>query len=621
MRPLRRSATTGPRASRLGARAVRRVAAVAAVAAMAAAGLAGCATPAPPAPTAAAPAPALPTLRVIAFNDFHGHLEPGTLALPWPDPARPDGPPLRLATGGADALAGTVAALRAGAAHSVVVSSGDLIGATPLASALFRHESTIDVMNRLGLDIAALGNHEFDAGRDELMRVLGGGCATLPDDALHVSCALGRHEGARFASVAANVVQQADGRPLVAPSVVRDAGGVRVGFIGAVTRTTPAIVMPSGVAGLRFGDEAEAINREARRLRAQGIEALVAVIHEGGDTGVAGRIPDWNDPACPEARGPVFDIVRRLDPAIDIVFSAHTHQGYGCVVDGRPVLQATAFGRGVSVADLVLDPASGDVVRGRSAHRNLPVFNAASDPALRAAIVAAEPAPWADALRAARPDGVIAARVAEYAALAAPRAGRVVGRIGGSFERAARTDASAGRLVADSQWQATRAPERGGARFALMNPGGVRTDLPCRGTPPCPVTFGELFTMQPFGNSLVVMTLTGAEIAQLLEGQARPGRPAPLFLIPSSSLTYRWVAGAPPGQRVQDLRLDGRPLDPAADVRFTVNSYLAEGGDGFALLKRGRDRLGGPQDLDAMVEYLRATTPAPDPAPRITWAE
>ena len=576
--------------------------------------LVGCATP-----------PAEPvTLRLIAFNDFHGNLESTGLTLPWPDPAQRD-KAIRLAAGGAAPLAGTIQALRAGAKHSIVISSGDLIGGTPLVSALFLHESTVDVMNRIGVDIAIPGNHEFDAGKDELLRVMGGGCRANTPEALNISCPLAeqgdRHTGAKFPHFAANVLM-ADGKTLFPPSIVRSVGGVRVGFIGAVTKITPTIVVPSGVAGLRFTDEADAINAEAARLKALGIQALVAVIHEGGDTGTPGLPLEWNDAACPKPRGAIFDIARRMTQDVDVIFSAHTHQGYRCVVDGRPIMQATALGRGVSVADLVIDARTGEIDRSRTTHRNLPVFNERSDAALREAIIAAEPEPYASVLRNARPDGAIAARVAIYSALAAPRAQKTVGRIGGAFERTARTDGSAGRLIADAQWLATRAPDRGGAAFALMNPGGVRADLRCANNAPapCTITYGEAFTMQPFGNALTVLTLSGAQVRQLLEDQQRPGRTAPVFLIPSASLSYRWMARAEHGQRVQDLRVAGLPLDPAADYRFTVNSFLADGGDGVVMLTQGRNKLGGELDLDALVALLK-TGPSPDPVPRITLVE
>ncbi len=567
--------------------------------------LAGCAT---------SPAPKEPvTLRVVAFNDLHGHLQTAALNLPHPNPANA-AQPLRVNVGGTAELAGLVKELRKGAPHSVVVSSGDAIGGTPLISALFFHEATIDVMNRLGVDVATVGNHEFDAGATELQRVLAGGCREAKPGDTAISCALGRHEGAKFPTVVANVLK-ADGTPLMARSIVKTYGGIKVGFIGAVTRGTPTIVVPSGVAGLRFTDEADAINAEAARLQAQGVQAIVATIHEGGFNDAAQM--EWNANTCPGRRGEIFEIEKRLVPAVDVVLSAHTHQGYSCNVNGRPVMQALSFGRGVSVLDLVLDPATGDVDRTKSVFRNLPVFNARTNAAHRELIIGQEPPALATALRAAQPDADVAARVAQYTEKARPLAERVVGRIGGSFDTAVnRGSSSAGRLIADAQHAATMAAERGGARFALMNPGGVRAPLPCRGTPPCEVTFGDVFTMQPFGNSLVVMTLTGAEIKQMLEDQQRAGRANPSFLLPSKSLSYRWIAKAPYGQRVQDLRIDGQPVDPNAAIRFTVNSFMADGGDGLSLLRQGRERLGGELDLDALVAFLK-TTPSPSAEDRI----
>ena len=568
------------------------------------------------------------TLRLIGINDLHGNLEATGLSLPWPDPANRE-KPIRLDAGGAAYLAGTVQALRAGTKNSLVLSSGDMIGGTPLISALFLHESTIDVANMIGVDIAIPGNHEFDAGQEELLRVLKPGCRTMPADAVFVSCPSGPHPGAKFPLFVANVLK-ADGSTLFPASVVRTVDGVRVGFIGAVTKITPSIVVPSGVAGLSFIDEAQAINAEAARLTALGVRALVAVIHEGGQTGTPGLPLEWNDVGCPNPRGAIFEITRQLSQAIDIVYSAHTHQGYRCLIgegaDARPVMQATALGRGVSVADLVIDANTGEIDRARTTHRNLPVFNSSSNPALRAAIINSEAEPWASVLRNAQPVAAVAQRVAAYAAAAAPRANRPVGRIGGNFDRNAKTDASAGRLIADAQWQATRQPERGAAQFALMNPGGVRSDLRCAGTPPCAISYGQAFTMQPFGNNLVVMTLTGAEVKQVLEDQQREGRESPSFLIPSSTLTYRWVAAAPYGQRVQDLRVSGQPVDAARDYRLTVNNFMADGGDAHVGFRAGRNRLGGALDIEALADFLAASNPmgpgvTPDPTPRITLVE
>jgi 5'-nucleotidase len=554
-------------------------------------------------------------VRLIAFNDLHGHLESSNLSVAVADPAQ-SGANLRVTVGGADAMAGLVRSLRAGAPHSIVVSSGDLIGATPLVSALFRHESTVEVANLIGVSVATAGNHEFDAGTPELLRILRGGCAEARADDPVRSCALGPYRGARFPMVSANV-RTANGT-LLPPSWVMQAGPVKVGVIGAVTKSTPQLVVPSGVQGLQFTDEAQAINEAAAALQAQGVQALVVTLHEGAEIGTPGKPVDWNDTTCPGLRGEAVDIIKRITPAVDLILTAHTHQGYNCVVDGRPVMQAVAYGRGLSVADLHINPRTGDVDRSKTLARNLPVMNARTDPAHRARLVAAEPPAFSTALKAAQPDAEVAALVQRYAQAAAPQAQRVVGRMARTLDRRGSGDSPAGRLVAQAQWEATRSPANGGAHFALMNPGGVRTDLVCRGTPPCEITYGDLFSMQPFGNSLVVMSLTGAEVRELLEQQQRGGPNAPL-MSPSEGLTYRWSRLAPVGQRAQDIRIQGQPLNETTTYRVTVNSFMAEGGDGYTVLQRGRQRLGGAQDLDAMLEHLRkGVSDAGPPRIRVT---
>ena len=554
--------------------------------------------------SAAAPA-ATVALRLIGINDFHGNLESTglSLALPDPDDATKT---VRVPTGGAAALAGLVNALRNGAPHSLVLSAGDLVGASPLASSLFRHESTVEIMNRIGLDANAVGNHEFDAGIAELKRLRDGGCADNTPASPATSCALGAYEGAKFPLLAANVIDARSGRPVLAPYVVKRVAGVRVGVIGAVTRSTPFIVVPSGVAGLRFTDEAEAVNRSARELRAQGVHAIVAVFHEGGEVGTAQQRSDWNDERCPGARGRIFEIARQLTRDVDVIFSGHTHQGYRCVVDGRVIIQGTSYGRGVSVVDVAIDSRTQRIDAARTRSINLPVLNERTDATLRDRLVAATPAPYAQALRSAQPDEAVAARVALYTAAAAPKAQQAVGRIGERFARNGHgeIDSAAGRLVADAQLAATQDDARGGAQIAFMNPGGIRTDLECAGAPPCSVTFGQLFTMQPFGNSLVVMTLTGAQLKALLEQQLKRSN-EPTFLQPSTGFGYTWRDDAPTGEHVSDMRLNGTPIDAQQRLRVTVNSFLAEGGDGFSTLRQGTDTRGGPQDLDAMLDYFK----------------
>jgi 5'-nucleotidase len=561
------------------------------------------------------PAHAAPTvaLRFIGINDFHGNLEPASLSLNLPDPQ--GGKPVRVAVGGAAALAGMVKSLRAGAPHSLMVSGGDLIGAAPLVSTLFRHESTIEVMNAIGLDAGTVGNHEFDAGITELKRVAAGGCAaTLPEEAV-TSCGLERYTGAKFPMLGSNVLD-ARGEPALPAYTVKRIAGIRVGIIGAVTRTTPTIVVPSGVAGLDFIDEADGVNRAAMRLRKQGVRTIVALFHEGGELGTPQKRGDWNDATCPDRSGPIFEIAARLVPEISVIFSAHTHQGYRCLVDGRTIVSGTSYGRGISVVDVQIDRKTRRIMPAATRSYNLAVVNDATEPALRERLAAEAPAPYAEVLRTTRSDPAIAAMVARYSAVVAPKAQRPVGTIGARFGRGGEVDSTAGRLIADSQLAATRAPANGGAQIAFMNPGGIRSDLECAGTPPCTVTFGQAFTMQPFGNSLVVMTLTGAQIKALLESQQKAGG-EPTVLQPSEGFAYTWNAAATAGDHVRDMQLNGEPIVPTAVYRVTVNSFLAEGGDGFITLQRGTARTGGGQDVDALITYLK-TERVPSPAPRVS---
>jgi 5'-nucleotidase len=554
---------------------------------------------------AAATAGASPlTLRIIAINDFHGHLEPGDNAIAVPHPADPTrSVPLR--SGGAAFVASRVRALRAEVTHSVFVSSGDLIGASPLVSALFRDEPTIEAMNLIGLQLNAVGNHEFDQGVDELRRVAGGGCATTPRGEL-ATCAHpdGRYDGARFPLLAANVVDSS-GKTLLAPSWTVAVDGIRVAFIGAVTRVTPSIVRPAGVRGWRFTAEAAAINREAARLRAAGVAAIVALVHEGGEAqgGLNG---------CDNPQGAIFDIARALDATIDVVLSAHTHRAYNCRIDGRVVIQGASFGRLLSVVDLPLDRESGRVLRAQVRATNVTVPNGLdtqADPVLTAAYPALEP------------DRAVLALVDHYRERAAPLARKPVGRIAATFDRRASEggDHALGRLIADAQLAATR---DNGARIALTNPGGIRGDLIPHGDDGA-VSFGDIFTVQPFGNALVTLTLTGAQLRSLLEMQWNRRSERARFLQPSRGFSYAWSEQRPWGQRIDpgSMRIDGELIDPDRDYRVTVNSFLAMGGDGFITLREGREPIGGPLDVDALADFLRAqsgTRPlAPDSRARI----
>ena len=509
-------------------------------------------------------------VQLLGLNDFHGHLEsttPGTIA---PDPASP-----RVPAGGAEYLATHVRAKAAENRNTLVVSAGDLIGASPLLSALFHDEPTIEAMNRIGLDLNSVGNHEFDEGGAELLRMQRGGCH--PVDGCLDGTGFG---GARFRFLAANVVRADSGKTLFPPYAIRKFDGIKVGFIGMTLEGTPDIVSPSGVAGLDFLDEAETANRYARELRRKhGVRAIVVLLHEGGVQSATGGIN-----SCDGISGPVVDIVERTTKAVDLFMTGHTHAAYNCVIDGRPVTSASSFGRLLTDIDLKLDRHSKDVVE-----------VAANNMIVTQNVFKADD---------------ITQLVDRYSAIAAPLRDRVIGRVSADITRTADDSGenAAGNLIADAQLAATSAAGTGAAVAAFMNPGGVRADLAAGD-----VTFGEAFTVQPFGNSLVTLTLTGAQLLEVLK-QQWCSQDAARVLLPSAGVHYTYSASAAAalvGQPcagaanpVTGLTIGGVAVDPAATYRVTVNSFLADGGDKFTVLREGTDRLGGAVDTDALEAYL-----------------
>jgi len=514
-------------------------------------------------------------VQILAVNDFHGNLEP------------PSGSSGRIGTinaGGAEYLATHINNLRATNPNTVVVSAGDMIGASPLLSALFHDEPTIEAFNQIGLDFNAVGNHEFDEGIYELIRMQEGGCHPVD------GCLDGDgFAGASFRYLAANVTWKKNGKPVFPAYKIRAFKGVQIAFIGMTLEGTPTIVTPSGISMLDFHDEADTVNALVPELKKKGIEAIVVLIHEGG-------FPSGGYNECPGISGPIVDIVNRLDDEVDLVVSGHTHQAYNCVIDGIPVTSAASFGRVVTDIDLTLDRSTGDVVSA-SVNNNIVTRDVAKD-------------------------GFITALIAKYKAIADPLANRVIGSITTDITRTnnAAGESALGDVIADAQLAATADPSLGGAVIAFMNPGGIRADLTfpssSAGEGDGNVTYGESFTVQPFGNSLVTMTLTGNQIDTLLETQWVVNR----VLQVSSGFTYQWSASAPVGSRVDiaSIMLNGVQIDPAGSYRVTVNSFLADGGDGFAVLVQGTNRLGGEVDVDALEKYFVANSPiAPGPQNRI----
>ena len=520
-------------------------------------------------------------LRVLAINDFHGNLRPP------PGGIRIDDPEDRtrkvmVAAGGAEYLATLVKQLREGHRNTIFVAAGDLIGASPFLSAMFHDEPSIESLSMMGLAISSVGNHEFDEGKTELLRMQNGGCH--PVDGCQ-----GPHPftGAKFRYLAASTIETSTGKSVLPPYEIREFDGIPIAFIGLTLKETAGIVSPAGIAGLEFRDEAETVNALVPQLKARGVEAIVVLIHQGGEP--AG---DYNE--CPAITGPIVEIVKRFDRAVDVVVSGHTHQAYVCDIDGRLVTSGDKYGTLVTAIDLKLDPATRDIVGAKAENVIVANSSLARDPEQTALIDA-------------------------YDRLSAPIANRPAGSVTQTLSRVPNDagESALGGIIADAQLAATRDTKDGGAVIALTNPGGVRTDIAPKENGA--ITFGDVFASQPFRNRLVTMTLTGSQLKDLLEQQwLDPKRPRILQV--SNGFSYTWDASKPFGQRVisEKMTLNGRPIEPGSDYRVTLNDYLAVGGDGFTVAKQGTAPRYGGYDADALFAFFRANGPiGPLPPTRI----
>ncbi len=516
--------------------------------------LAGC--------SAFAPRPSGPVpVKVLAINDFHGNLLPPQGGIRIRDP-QDAGKTVNVPAGGAAHLATAVKAARAKNPDHVFVAAGDLVGATPLLSALFRDEPTIEAMNLIGLEASAVGNHEFDKGAAELLRLQRGGCAS---DGCKGPAPFA---GARFDYLAASTVVTQTGKTLLPAYRVKRFQGIPVAFIGLTLKDTPKIVVPTGVAGLEFRDEAQTVNALVPELRAQGIEAIVVLIHEGGfPTG------DYNE--CPGISGPIVDIVKKLDKAVDLVISGHTHRAYNCRIDGRLVTSGDKYGSMLTDIRLTLERRSGDV-RAAQARNVLVRHDQFGKDAEQTALLE------------------------RYLERARAITERVVARLETEIRVDVNDPAGAspmGQLIADAQLEATR-PQ--GAEIAFMNSCGIRAGLPLGADRA--IRYEHLFAAQPFGNQLITLSLSGAELQQLLQRQFRDRRRCNQLQV-AHTLRYRWNGRYGAEARVSEVTVAGQPLQPQRDYRVTVNNFIAVGGDGFEEFRRGRAPLSGPSDVQALETY------------------
>ena len=537
-------------------------------------------------------------VQILAINDFHGNLEPPNLTVPAADAPVP--------AGGAAYLASALKAVRT--PNSVTVAAGDLIGATPISSALFLDEPTIKALSLAGLELASVGNHEFDKGAAELKRMQDGGCEKYTR---RQPCAVEQFQGAGFRYLAANVVGQ-NGQTLFPGTAIKEVGGVRIGFIGMTLKETSTLVSPSGVAGLKFVDEAMTANALVPSLRAAGADAIVLLIHQGAS--IQGR---YDDPSCPGLAGDILPILAKLVPAIQLVVSGHTHNAYICRVPmpggGTRLLTSSGkYGSLVTDIRLTFDRPGGDLTGEKGEF-----VIVQGEPIATAKVTA----PLVPSHRIFPADPEVAALVARYKQAASGAANRPVGKLSAAvMKRVAELgfESPAAELIADGQLFLARDPARGDADFALMNDGGARTDLlpEADGT----VRFGQIFAMQPFANNVVTKSYTGAELKSLLEqifdsGTNTAARPN--FLLPSANFRFSFDRSRPAGQRIVAMTLDGKPIDPTKTYRVSVNNFLASGGDNFTIFANGRDPIDAGLDLDVTEAYL-ATNPQVPASGRIT---
>lgn len=530
-------------------------------------------------------------VQILSFNDFHGHLEPpagnDARMRTTEDPSQQD-------LGGSEYLSTTLSMLRQKARYSITASAGDLIGGSPLLSGMFHDEPTIESMEALKLDVSSVGNHEFDEGLTELLRMQYGGChpeegCYFPDDA---------YDGASFPWLAANVSYSRSEKSILPQTWVKRIAGVDIGFIGMTLSGTPSLVSQGGIQGLRFEDEVKAANRAVKDLGRKKVRAIVLLIHEGGlQTGF------YN--GCDGISGPIAELAQKLPAEIDLIISGHTHGAYVCKLPDprgrlRQVTSASAFGRAVTETWLTLDPLTRDVIRARTTSRNVMVRRSVDrDPAQTAVIDKWMPL---------------------YQDKAYEEIGFITADITGSAGRD--TPSSLANLVADSMLAVTaQAPHY--AEIAFINQGGIRANLtwlPASGDQKAGrLSYADLYKVLPFGNTIVTVTLTGEEIRQALEQQYDPSRSRPqLILGVSSGFSFDYNSKAEQGSRIQNVMLHGAPLDSARTYQVTLGDYLAAGGDSWTAFKGGRDPVGAGIDLNALKQYIRDNSPlSPPPVDRI----
>ncbi|WP_060906812.1 bifunctional metallophosphatase/5'-nucleotidase [Streptomyces scabiei] len=535
-------------------------------------------------------------VQLLSFNDLHGNLEPPAGSSGRVTELHEDGTTTTINAGGVEYLATHLRdARKANSKFSITAAAGDMVGASPLISGLFHDEPTIEALNGLDLDVTSVGNHEFDEGAKELRRLQKGGCHKV--DGCYVDGK--KFKGADFPYLAANVIEEKTGKPLLKPYWVWKKNGVKIGFIGVTLEDTPGVVSAEGVKGLKFKDEVETINKYAKELESQGVKSVVALIHEGGLPASQSYNYDCDSPGAGDGiSGPIVDIAKNITPKVDALVTGHTHAAYACTINdpaGKPrmVTSAASFGRLYTDTTLTYDRVTGDIAR--------TAVKSANHVVTRTVPKAAD----------------MTALISRWNTLAAPIGNRTIGYISADVPNVG-TETPMGDLIADAQyWYGkTLDPE---VDLALMNPGGVRAPLTyaAKGTEgDGVVTYAEGFTVQPFSNTVNLQDFKGSQIIQVLKEQVSGSNTAaPKVLLPSSGLTYTLDLTKTGADRVVvgTIKLNGAAIDPNATYRVATNSFLAGGGDGYPTLGQGTNDLVGADDLSALEQYLLANSSASSP--------
>ncbi|MEU0070675.1 bifunctional metallophosphatase/5'-nucleotidase [Streptomyces sp. NPDC006332] len=533
-------------------------------------------------------------VQLLSFNDLHGNLEPPSGSSGRVTELQADGTTKTIDAGGVEYLATHLREARKGNPYSVTAAGGDMVGASPLISGLFHDEPTIEALNKLDLDVTSVGNHEFDEGAKELKRLQNGGCH--PTAGCYTDK---RFKGADFPYLAANVLDEKTGKPILKPYWVWKKKGVKVGFIGVTLEDTPGVVSAEGVKGLKFKDEVETINKYAKVLQKQGVKSIVALIHEGGLPASSSYNYDCDAGGAGDGiSGPIVDIAKNITPSVDALVTGHTHAAYVCTIPdpaGKPrmVTSAASFGRLYTDTTLTYDRWTGDIAR--------TAVKSANHVVTRTVPKATD----------------MTSLISKWNTLAAPIGNRAIGHISADVPSTG-TESPMGDLIADAQLWYGRELDAG-TDLALMNPGGVRAGLTyaAKGSEgDGVVTYAEGFTVQPFSNTVNLQDFTGAQLIQVLKEQVSGvNAAAPKILQPSANLTYTLDLTKTGADRVvtDSIKVNGTAVDPAATYRVATNSFLAGGGDGFTTLGQGTGDLVGTDDLTALEQYLTANSSASAP--------